>query len=245
MQKLQQKLSQQLTAQQGVTLKHSKSWCVPVHTYAVSYAPIKRIKMDALMKMVLIAIHKAKFADGNEISTLLFVEPLFINDLLQLLQREQLVIFVDNFYALTAKGQQQLANGELEETLDEVQSELYYSPLHQQFLALDIVALEQYDELPPVLPYANDTNIEEPSTEQFISALQIEVQEGQEVTAVNEVREQQINDVPCLEFLLYNAREDNFYVRIYNVLLQEWDAELEQFLSAKEMPQWREQYSKK
>jgi len=52
----------------------------------------------------------------------------------------------------------------------------------------------------------------------------------------------QINDSPCLEFVLYDKEQDIVFVRVWNTLLNQWDYHLEQQLTDEEQLTWREQY---
>ncbi|UZM99928.1 hypothetical protein OL548_08135 [Lysinibacillus sp. MHQ-1] len=62
------------------------------------------------------------------------------------------------------------------------------------------------------------------------------------IARVVEVEAQQINDSPCLEFILYDKEQDILFVRVWNMLLNQWDRHLEQQLTDKEQLMWREQY---
>ena len=53
----------------------------------LSYQTVMRTKMDILMKMMLIAFEKAKIATAEELSDILLVEQLFINDLIDKMSR--------------------------------------------------------------------------------------------------------------------------------------------------------------
>ena len=105
MQPLQQRLQQQLLQNKHVQLKQVASWCVPVHSIEVTYQPVKRLKMDILMKMLLLTFQQAQIASAQELSEWLVVEQLFIEDVLNKLLQTGLVEKIDGIFKLTSKGQ--------------------------------------------------------------------------------------------------------------------------------------------
>ena len=48
-----------------------------------------------------------------------------------------------------------------------------------------------------------------------------------------------IDDVPCLEYILYNRDKDIVYARVWNTLLSQWDEKLENQLNEKERLKWQ------
>lgn len=81
----------------------------------------------------------------------------------------------------------------------------------------------------------------------MIAALQEVNAEGEEnsqkiISKIVQTEAQQINDSPCLEFVLYDREQDLLFVRVWNTLLNQWDHHLEQQLTDKEQLTWREQY---
>jgi len=204
--------------------------------------------MDVLMTMLLLSIQEADFGSAQELSELLLVDPLFIDDLVSLMIRVNLVKSEEQFYRLTEKGQQQLERGIFEEELEVETSTLYFSPCHQSFLTIDINH-DEYDELPELYRYIDK---EAEQQEQFeeslvIAALQEVNAEEEEnsqkiISKIVQTEAQQINDSPCLEFVLYDREQDLLFVRVWNTLLNQWDHHLEQQLTDKEQLTWREQY---
>ena len=61
------------------------------------------------------------------------------------------------------------------------------------------------------------------------------------VTSIIASEEIQINDVPCLAFILYDTKTDTFFARIFNTLTNEWDAVLEDVLHKNERVTWKEE----
>ncbi|MFJ7407967.1 MULTISPECIES: hypothetical protein [unclassified Lysinibacillus] len=245
--KLQQRLMRELQQNRHVKIVKSTEWCIPVRTIEVSYEPIRRSTMDVLMKMLLISMQEANFKNVQELSELLLVDPLFIEDLVSLMSRVRLIEQTDGFYKLTSKGQQQLEHGIFEEELEVETATLLFSPCHQAILPVGEEAIEEFDELPEPYRYVDKEAEQQEhfNEEMMLAALQQEEEESssQKIVATIVTSDaKQINDIPCLEFVLFNKEQNIVYVRVWNTLLNQWDEKLEQQLTEKEQLQWREQY---
>lgn len=235
----------------NVNIVKTDEWSIPIRTVEVTYEPVRRSTMDVLMTMLLLSIQEADFANAQELSELLLVDPLFIEDLVSLMSRVSLIEQTEGFYRLTPKGQQQLERGIFEEELDVEMSNLYYSPCHLAFLAVDEDNIEEYDDLPELYRYVDE---EAEKQENFEEALLIEAlqQEDEEkagvgasqklISKIVQTDAKQINDIPCFEFVLHDKEQDILFVRIWNALSNQWDSHLEQQLTKKEQLQWRKQY---
>ncbi|MDM5246245.1 hypothetical protein [Lysinibacillus sp. G4S2] len=251
MSKLQQRLMRELQQNRNIKIVKTDEWCIPIRTVEVTYEPVRRSTMDVLMTMLLISIQEADFASTQDLSELLLVDPLFIEDLVSLMSRVSLIEQQENFYRLTFKGQQQLERGIFEEELDVEMANLYYSPCHLAFLAVDEDNMEEYDDLPKLYRYVDQ---EAEKQEQFEEAMLIDaLQQGDDeeagagasqkiISKIVQTDAKQINDIPCLEFVLHDKEQDIVFVRVWNALLNQWDPNLEQQLTEKEQLQWREKY---
>ncbi|TQR31229.1 hypothetical protein C7Y47_14705 [Lysinibacillus sphaericus] len=253
MSKLQQRLMREIQQNRNIKIVKTNEWCIPIRTVEVTYEPVRRSTMDVLMTMLLMSIQEADFANAQELSELLLVDPLFIEDLVSLMSRVSLIEQTEDFYRLTAKGQQQLERGIFEEELDVEMANLYYSPCHLAFLAVDEDNIEEYDDLPELYRYVDE---EAEKQEQFEEAMLIEAlqQEDEEkaeagagasqkiISKIVETDAKQINDIPCLEFVLHDKEQDILFVRVWNAFLNQWDSHLEQQLTEKEQLKWREKY---
>ncbi|MFJ7668626.1 hypothetical protein ACIQXI_16120 [Lysinibacillus sp. NPDC097195] len=245
--KLQQRLTRELQQNRHVKIVKSAHWCIPIRTIEVTYEPIRRSTMDVLMQMLLISMQEANFQNVEELSELLLVDPLFIGDLVSLMSRVRLIEQTDGFYRLTPKGEQQLARGIFEEELEVETATLLFSPCHQAILPAGEEDIEEFDELPEPYRYVDK---EAEQQEQFDEAMLLAaLQQEEEATSAQKIVEtivtaeaQQINDIPCLQFILYDKEKNIVYVRVWNTLLNQWDEKLEQQLTEKEQLQWREQY---
>lgn len=243
---LQKQLSTQLTQMDGAKIVHEASFCIPVHTFKVTYHPVLKKPMDILMKMMLVSFQTGVFRDGETLADVLLVEPLFINDLLNKMIKTGLVEKEDTLQ-LTAKGEKQLTEGVYEEELDAVSDLLQYSPLHESFLKGEIEAVLEFDEFPEELPYATGIEIGELDEQQMIELLTDMQEEDDElktyVTSIVSSEEIQINDVPCLFYILHDTKTGTLFARIFNILTNEWDPVLEDVLHKNERASWKGKYS--
>lgn len=252
MKALEKRLQREVLQNGKVEILKNSSWCVPVQTIDVTYQPVKRLKMDILMKMTLLTFQQAEISNATELAELLLVEDLFIQDLLSSLTKTGLIEKGEEYYLLTSKGKIQLENGVFEEEQEIETQQLLYSACHEAFLPVEIDQMNEYDELPDLFRYASE---EPEETLKFVEDELIEVlqnsreseEEGEEQTVITEVlskEAQQINDIPCLEFILYNREQDLLFVRVWNTLVSQWDEKLEKLLIEKEVVKWREEYLK-
>lgn len=250
MQELEKRLKKQLLSNQNIQLKHVSTWCIPMQSIEVEFQPVKRLKMDVLMKMLLLTFQQAEIESAAELSELLIVEQLFIEDLLLKLLRTGLIVQIEGSFQLTAKGEKQLHEGIFEEQQALQKQLLLYSSCHQLFMEADMDDLDEFDELPELYRYIQDDNDNNISfDEEYVKkALEKTIEPSEEieeqiiVADIIATKQLQINDVPCLEFILYNCDTDTFYVRVWNTLTSKWDDILEKQLTEREVIMWREKY---
>lgn len=251
LQLLQQKLSAQLEGSSKGAIVQKDIWCIPVHTLDVSYKPVLRTKMDILMKMLLISLQKAKFNTSEQISEILLVEELFVQDLLTKMYKTGLITKAEDVYQLTEKGLKQLENGVYEEDQETTTVELLYSPTHQTFFSGDIEEILDFEDFPDTI-YRYSTHEEEFSidNDKIISKIRdMQVSDETEdqaeqlfITSIDSIEDVQINDVPCLEFIYKDENKGSFHARVWNTLLDSWDTILESQLQEKEQSVWKEKY---
>ena len=111
MNELKGRLTRELQHDFNVKIMDSFSWSLPIHSIEIGYETVKRTKMDILMKMMLISFQKGEIASAEELSEMLLVEQLFINDLINKMSRTGLVEKRGGSFALTEAGELQLENG--------------------------------------------------------------------------------------------------------------------------------------
>lgn len=253
---LQQSLSTQLIKKSNSSILKTDTWCVPVHSVNITYKPVSRTKMDILMKMILQSVANNAFENAEQLSDILLVEQLFIQDLLSKMEKTGLIKKVDSHYQQTEKGQKQLQSGVFEEEQDMKTIELLYSPSHQLFLNGDIEEVLEFEDFPEQL-YRYHKQEEKISIqdEQVIEEIRAyehpESDEGETgkdlfvIPSIDSIEDIQINDIPCIEFILYDQQQDHFSVRVWNTLIDNWDEKLEHEIFQKEQSTWRENYLQK
>ncbi len=237
MQELKQRLQRELLSDLHVSIVESGECSVPLQAIDVQYTPTSRVAMDVLMKMVLIVIRKLPISKAEQISELLHVELIFITDILHMLQAQRMIT-QQVPYALTTRGESQLAQGIFEQQLPSTKTTLLYSLVDQAFSTISLEAVEAnehfyaplYDSAMPTL-----------TDEQYCKHLTVAPHHI--VLTIDEATMQQVYDVPCLYFVLYNKQEDSYYARAWHVLAERFDSAIEQKLNEKR-PQWREKYGK-
>jgi len=247
--KLQQRLLRELQQNRMIKIVKTDEWCIPIRTVEVTYEPVRRSTMDVLMTMLLTSIREANFSSAQELSELLLVDPLFIADLVSLMSRVNLIDKQEGFYQLTSKGQQQLERGIFEEELELEMATLYYSPCHLAFLVVDVDRMEEYEELPELYRYVNKEAEQKEHFEEATLIAALQQEDGEEagisqkiISKIVQADAKQINDIPCLEFVLYDKEQDILFARVWNTLMHQWDQDLEQQLTEKEQLRWREKY---
>ncbi|MFJ8065732.1 hypothetical protein ACIQYS_13965 [Psychrobacillus sp. NPDC096426] len=248
---MEKRLKNELQQNNKVKIVHSSRWSLPIHSIEVEYTPVKRMKMDVLMKMMLIAFQKAEITEAEQLSELLLVEQLFVEDLIDIMGRTGLIEKKDSLFSLTVKGSRQLENGIFEEEQDMESLIVLYSVSHESFLNGDIKpAMDGEAEL-VTYRYVEEGYLDAElsfKNEQVIDALQtkgVEEKEGDVQVVISEIQsttELYVDDIPCLEFILHNKEEDLLYARVWNTLLERWDEKLENELNEKERLAWREKY---
>ena len=231
MNKLKKQLRLTLLENPAIQIKKSVMWHLSVKTYDVAFKRVKRSKMDILMKMMLLTFEQAEIRRAANLSELLLVEELFIADLLKKMQIMGLVRLEKGSYKLTSKGHEQLKTGILVEEMEEESTVLSYSLVHDEFWPEKIEPLPETNEELTLFRYATNQNlINEDRILQVLTERENRPEENGFQTVVSDVNsfnQQRIEQIPCLEFQLYNKEQDIFYVRVWNTWHKRWDDTLE------------------
>ncbi|WP_066255872.1 hypothetical protein [Neobacillus drentensis] len=246
MNKLNKQLRSILLENPAVQIKKSVMWHLPVRTYNVSFKPVKRSKMDILMKMMLLTFEQTEIRRAANLSELLLVEELFIADLLVKMQRMGLIRLEKESYKLTSKGQEQVKTGIMLEEMKEESTVLSYSPVHDEFWPEMAEHLPETTEELPLFRYANNQDhINEDRILQVLAERENGLDENGFQTVVADVNSfdlQKVEQIPCLEFQIYNKEQDIFYARVWNTWRGRWDNTLEKQIEEKEGLEWREKW---
>ncbi len=198
------------------------------------------------MKMMLLTFEQTEIRRAANLSELLLVEELFIEDLLVKMQRMGLIRLEQQIYKLTSKGKEQLNTGTLEEEMEEEVTMISYSPFHDACWPDTFESLPESKGEMPLFRYATDENLlDEVRLLTVLAERNDGVEEDGFQTKVAEVTRYDVEEsepVPFLEFQMYNKEQDIFYVRVWNTWLGRWDEKLEKYIEEKERLAWREKW---
>jgi hypothetical protein len=246
MDKLQKKLRSNLLENQANQIKKSLMWHLPVITYHVTYKPVKRSQQDILMKMMLLTFEQTEIRRAANLSELLLVEELFISNLLSKMQRMGLIILEKEIYQLTTKGYEQLKSGIVIEEMEEESTSLIYSPFHDEIWPELNEPLPETNEKLPLFRYVTKQSlISKDQILQELTEREVRLDENGFQIVVGDVtnyEQQKVEQIPCVEFQMYNKEQDIFYARVWNTGLKRWDDRLEKQIEEKERLEWREKW---
>lgn len=246
MDKLVKQLHASLLENSSVKIMEADRWHLPVENFNVAFKRVKRSKMDILMKMMLLTFGETNIRRAANLSELLMVEELFIDDLIKKMQRTGLIRLEKDIYKLTTKGQKHLKTGIIEEEMEEESTVLFYSSVHDEFWPEMTVPVNETDEELTLFRYANNKDlINKDRLFKVLSERENGLEEDgfQKVVAdVMNFDQQMVNHVPCLEFIMYNKELDTFYSRVWNTWHSHWDDTLEKQIEDEERVRWREKW---
>lgn len=250
MDELKHRLTKELQQDFNVKILESLSWSLPVHTIKIAYQTVKRTQMDILMKMMLLAFQTEEIHDAEELSEILLVEQLFINDLIDKMSRTGVLDNKGSSFTLTEAGIQQLDSGIFVHEPEDDSKKALYSPCHEAFLTGNIDEISTDEGLETYRYHQEfvDWSVKSLDKTEAIDALQslgAEFKEGDAQIVISKILSAtnvQTDAVPCLEFRLYNKAEDVLYARVWNALLGHWDKTLEVQLNEQERKVWRDKY---
>jgi hypothetical protein len=246
MDKLQKRLRSNLLENPANQIKNSIMWSLPVITYDVFYKPLKRSQQDILMKMMLLTFEQTEIRRAANLAELLLVEELFIADLLSKMQRMGLIKLEKEIYQLTTKGYEQLKSGIVIEEMEEESTALIYSPFHDEVWPELNEPSPETDEKLPLFRYVTNQNlISEDQIFQVLTEREVRLDENGFQIVVGDVtnyEQQKVEQIPCVEFQMYNKEQDIFFARVWNTGLKRWDDTLEKQIEEKERVEWREKW---
>lgn len=241
MEELIKKLAASVESSPDVSIRKSDVWRLPVVLLDVSYDRVKRLKMDILMKMLLFAFQQSDIRRAATLADMLSVEELFVSDLIDKMKRTGLILLGKKGYVLTPKGYDYLEKGIFEEALEGGQAVITYSAAHDEYRLAERDS-PPVDEQLAVYRYAVEV---EPDSERMLEMLSKEKNSTEEgfqilVTAIADVEELETVFIPCIEFQLYDRKQDIFYARVWNTAADQWDETLEKQVEERELVEWRE-----
>lgn len=239
---LEKKLRDELLRNPNVKLLEMAKWSMPIQTIDISYETVKRTKMDILMKMLLTAFRTASFSSAEEVSNMLIVEPLFIEDMIEKMTVGGMIRQSKDAIILTDTGRQQLDSGIYVQPPEKDERTVHYSTVHESFLMGEVQETAE-----EIFRYADDSRkLVTFTREEWCNALELQDVLTQDATgqttiqSINSTTELDKVYAPCYEFQLHQIEEDRYFVRVWNTMTDRWDEKLEECILEKELGGWRE-----
>ncbi|ANU24134.1 hypothetical protein [Planococcus donghaensis] len=242
MDNLRMELRATITSNPDVSIVNEQLWKLPIVLYDVGFDQVKRLKMDILMKMLLLAFQEADIRRAANLSEMLFVEELFISDLIYKMQRIGLIRLEKTGYKLTPKGHDYLEKGIFDEEMEGGQTVISYSAIHDEYRLAREDSSEEADEALGIYRYPIKGSLNKDRIEQLL--FKEGVNTGEEnfqtiITGITSCIEQKTKYISCVEFQLYDDKQDIFFSRVWNLLTSSWDEIVEKQIEAREVVKWR------
>ena len=241
MEGLKKKLGSELTQNPNVSIRKSDVWQLPLISYEVSFDRVKRLKMDILMKMLLFAFQQSEIRRAAVLADMLSVEELFVSDLIDKMQRTGLVLLGKKGYVLTPKGFDYLEKGIFEEALDGEQALISYSASHDEYRLIETEVTANEGEF-PLYRYAMEKSGDSDGMLELLAKEKNSTEEGFQilVSGIEDFEELETVFIPCIEFQMYDRKQDILFVRVWNTGAGVWDETLEKGIEERELVEWRE-----
>lgn len=242
MDKLQKDLKANLSANPEVSVVNDAIWQLPLVSYNVSFGRVKRFKMDILMKMLLLAFQETDIRRAAALADMLLVEELFIRDSMEKMERTGLIELDQKGYKLTVKGTDYLEKGIFDDEMEGDQTLISYSAVHDEYLLVKGDEAKQDEGALPLYRYAVKGTLNKDRMQQFLSSEMVYAEEEGFQILVAEITgciEHGTHFIPCLEFQLYDRKQDIFFARIWNTLTGSWDEKLAKGIEEREVVKWR------
>ncbi|PSL41532.1 hypothetical protein B0H99_102216 [Planomicrobium soli] len=247
MDKLMRELRSNLLSNQDISIIKNELWQLPIRSYNVSFSRVKRFKMDILMKMLLLAFQETDIRRAATLADMLLVEELFIHDLIGKMERTGLVRLEKQGYKLTAKGHDYLGKGIFEEDMEEDQAPIFYSHVHGEYRLASDQTNPEAEKILPTYRYAIDGTVDWDEIYELLSKEESGSAEENFQVIVTDVigcEELGTESIPCIEFQLYDQKQDIFYARVWNGMIGGWDETLAKQIEEQEVVKWREAMDK-
>ena len=193
------------------------------------------------MKMLLFAFQQSEIRRAAVLADMLSVEELFVSDLIDKMQRTGLVLLGKKGYVLTLKGHDYLDKGIFEEALDGEQTVIFYSAAHDTYSLNETESPANEGEF-PLYRFAMEKDGEEALMLELLTNERSSTEEGFQilVSGIEDFEELETVFIPCIEFQMYDRKQDILFARVWNIGTGVWDEKLEQQIEERELVEWRE-----
>ena len=242
---MERKLRDELLRNPNVLLLETLKWSLPVQTIDISYETVKRTKMDILMKMLLTAFRTAAFSSAAEVSDMLVVEPLFIEDMIEKMTAAGMIRRLPDAIVLTDIGRRQLESGIYIQPPEKDETAVHYSPVHEDFVTgqVEESVKETYRYMKDCRPLPSFADDEWRRALEQLDVLKQDETGQTTIQSISSVTELDQVFAPCIEFRLRQVEEDRYFVRVWNTMTNLWDEKLEEQILMKEVSEWRRRYT--
>ncbi|TCI60812.1 phospholipase D-like domain-containing protein [Exiguobacterium sp. SH3S1] len=229
-------------------------WEMPIDSYEVKVTSATKSKLDILKKMIMTLAQNDSGVSLTDASEFLRVDALFVEDLINQMERTGILEKISKVYRLTKIGQTQLAAGTV---LGEPQVE----KIEFQFNALQKKVLNDIDTNPFIHSEKDEghqyyrysegetslTNrvLEESEFRQYLIGSRQPFEIGGKEKIISKISPLQFMNRKygkVLEFRLYDLAEDHVFTRVWNGANSKFDESLENQINELENETWREQY---
>ncbi|ARD47757.1 hypothetical protein [Sporosarcina sp. P33] len=239
---LRKKLQQELEKQSDIQILRSDSWGLRVDVLTITYTTVTRTVMDILMKMILLTIQKLEVSDSKMIAEFLAVDPLFAENLFRKMQAGKMIELRKGHFELTGIGAAQLQSGIFEHPPEKEERKFYYSVCHDKILCEEPEKVFT-SKLKPFRLAAEQKNkaaaLEDEQLRTALLAAGAEAAEGSLQKVVVHIDNPQVTmnqQIPCVEFYVFNRTENSRFTRVWNTLTEEWDEQLEKLIDEQILP---------
>lgn len=233
LEQLQKRLLKEYERHANVEVVDTKIWSLPTEVLKVDYEIATQSTMDVLMKMLLMTLKESPFRTVEEISELLLVETLFLEHLKSKMLHSGLIEEREGALFLLEKGEVQLEKGMFVEAAEAVSSPLLFSACHNELLVVD--ENEDFEEVVEEYRYYDQFSNGDSSKIQNenIESLLDQLHEAAAATKLVFSNIQysitaEMSFIPCIEIHVYDKPKELHFFRVWNTVINEWDATLEQ-----------------
>lgn len=231
-------------------------WKIPVNFYELDITSATKSKLDILKKMIMTLAQSEQGISAQGASDFLRVDTLFVDDLIQQMERTGLLENAVDVYRLTKVGQVQLAAGTV---LGEPEVERFKFCVNalQNIVLNDvdtnpfIYSESESDVGPPLYRYGGDEVdlknkiLEEAEFKQYLIDSGQPFEIGGKEKIISKIKPLKLVSRrygKVIEFRLYDLAKDEVFTRVWNGVLSKFDESLENQINELENETWREKY---
>lgn len=234
-----------------VQILNTLEWKIPIERFEVTLTTATLTRIDALKKMIM-RLLLTEPIEAEELTEFLKVDPLFIKDVLEYLERSGLAILLGRKLELTELGRKQYEAGTILSKPVNEKIEFDYSPANDtvipkeeknDFLKFDW-ELEEYRYRQKSIDL-HGKELEENALREIIGESKAVFEKGGKekiISAISPINRLNVKYAKCIEFQLYDVLEDKAYSRVWNGAVGSWDRSFEQKIDKQESEQWKMEY---